>query len=75
MPQTSFDAVCEQMIAHSKAAGNTPSQEVVSTNSSSVPNSWLEVVVPGKVFAQRAGAVGGRGVTPDTLAAWSLANL
>ncbi|CAD5988434.1 exported protein of unknown function [Streptomyces sp. KY70] len=75
MPQTSFDAVCEQMIAHSKAVGNAPSQEVVSTNCSPFPDSWPEVVGPGEVFAQRAGGMGGCGVTPDTLRVWNLANL
>ncbi|MEW1613205.1 MULTISPECIES: hypothetical protein [unclassified Streptomyces] len=75
MPQTSFDAVCEQMIAHSKAVGNAPSQGEAVVNSCPFPDSWLEVVASGEVFAQRAGGVGEGGVTPDTLVAWSLVNL
>ncbi|WP_146063526.1 hypothetical protein [Streptomyces sp. SM11] len=61
MPQASFDAVCEQMIAHSKPAGHAPRQGALSGNRSGFPVSWLELVEPPGASAQRADVKGGPG--------------
>ncbi|WP_435286266.1 hypothetical protein [Streptomyces bacillaris] len=61
MPQTSFDAVCERMIAHSKAVGGAPSQGQVYTNSAPLVESWPEVIGAGKTFAQAAAGWAGSG--------------
>ncbi|MFH9397758.1 hypothetical protein [Streptomyces sp. NPDC017413] len=59
MPQASFDAVCERMIAHSKAVGNAPRQEAIDVNSVRFSATWLDCTPSGAVFAQRAaGSVG-----------------
>ncbi|MEU3976155.1 hypothetical protein [Streptomyces bacillaris] len=61
MPQTSFDAVCERMIAHSKAVGGAPSQGEVYTNSAPLMESWLEVIGAGGAFPQAAAGWAGSG--------------
>ncbi len=61
MPQTSFDAVCERMIAHSKAVGGAPSQGEVYTNSAPPMESWLEVIGAGGAFSQAAAGWAGSG--------------
>ncbi|ARI55364.1 MULTISPECIES: hypothetical protein [unclassified Streptomyces] len=61
MPQTSFDAVCERMIAHSKAVGGAPRQGQVYTNSFPIAESWLEAVGADGPFPQAAAGWAGPG--------------
>ncbi|MFD4797170.1 hypothetical protein [Streptomyces anulatus] len=59
MPQASFDAVCERMIAHSKAARHAPRQGALDVNSVHFLATWLEFIPSVGVFTQRAAGAGG----------------